>query len=154
MIDRLKDEAGYSLVEVMASIVILAIAIIPMVAMFDVGLRTATAGSNYDKARVLAKKQQEQVQSLSYGTVKTSFPAASPCAFNALGLCESSDLQDPEFSSFRYTIRKQFVRLNPAGTAFVNTDSDRGTMRITVLVEWGGASFDENDYTTAGLKAR
>ena len=154
MIKRLGDESGYSLVEVMASIIILAVAIIPMVAMFDIGLRTATAGSNYDKARVLAKKQQEQAQSLSYGTVKTSFPAAAPCTFTASGLCESSNLQDPEFSTFRYTVRKQFVQLNPAGTTFVNTASDRGMMRITVLIRWGGASLDENEYTTAGLKVR
>ena len=40
--DKPSEESGYSLVEVMASIVLLSIAIIPMVAMFDVGLRTVT----------------------------------------------------------------------------------------------------------------
>jgi prepilin-type N-terminal cleavage/methylation domain-containing protein len=50
---RLKNEAGYSLVEVMASIIILAVAILPMVGMFDMGLTSATRGSNYDKARAL-----------------------------------------------------------------------------------------------------
>jgi prepilin-type N-terminal cleavage/methylation domain-containing protein len=152
--ERLKSESGYSLVEVMASIMILAIAILPMVSMFDVGLETATRGSNYDKARALAKKQQEHVQSLPYGTVKTSFPSAAPCTFGESGLCESSNLQDPEFSSFRYEIQKQYVRLNDAETALVNTDGDRGMMRVTVVVGWGGASFDENTYTAAGLKAR
>jgi prepilin-type N-terminal cleavage/methylation domain-containing protein len=152
--ERLKNESGYSLVEVMASIMILAIAILPMVSMFDMGLETATRGSNYDKARALAKKQQEHAQSLPYGTVKTSFPSAAPCTFDGSGLCESPNLQDPGFPNFRYTIRKQYVRLNDAGTAFVNDNTDRGMMRKTVVVGWGGASFDENTYTATGLKAR
>ncbi len=63
------NESGYSLVEVMASIMILSIAIIPMVGMFDMGLSTATRASNYDKARALAKKQLEIAQSLAYSTV-------------------------------------------------------------------------------------
>ena len=39
MTERFKSESGYSLVEVMVSIMILAIAIIPMVGMFDLGLK-------------------------------------------------------------------------------------------------------------------
>ncbi len=50
MIKRLKDETGYSLVEVIASIIILSIAIIPMVGMFDMGLNAATSSGNYDTA--------------------------------------------------------------------------------------------------------
>ena len=121
---RLREESGYSLVEVMASIIILAIAILPMVAMFDTGLNGATRGSNYDKARALAKKQLEQAQSLSYGTVRTSFPNA-PCAFDDDGLCEVENLEVPvaedpdgEFDHFRYAIRKQYVEPNDNG--FVN----------------------------------
>jgi hypothetical protein len=151
--ERLKSESGYSLVEVMASIMILTIAIIPMVGMFDMGLRTATTGSNYDKARALAQKQLENTQSLPYGTVKTDFPSAAPCAFDGSGLCESSNLQDPEFPNFRYTIRKQYVQLNASGT-FVNTGEDKGMMRVTVVVGWGGTSFNDNSYTASGLEAR
>lgn len=47
----LKEERGYSLIEVMVSIIILALAILPMVGMFDMGLHGVTASSNYDKAR-------------------------------------------------------------------------------------------------------
>jgi prepilin-type N-terminal cleavage/methylation domain-containing protein len=151
----IKNEAGYSLVEVMASIMILAIAIIPMVGMFDLGLETATRGSNYDKARALAKKQLESVQSLPYGTVKTNFPSM-PCTFNASGLCEPGTRQNPsgEFSSFRYKVSKQYVQLNASGTAFENVTTDRGMMRVTVEVGWGGANFDEKTYTATALKAR
>ena len=155
MIKRLRDEAGYSLVEVMVSILLLSIAIIPMVAMFDVGLNTATRASNYDKARSLAKKQMEIAQSLPYASVKSSF-ANAPCTFNGSGHCEATNLTDPdtEFSSFRYTIQKQYVDLNGAGTAFVNSTTDEEYMQITVVVGWGGASFNDTTYTTSSVKAK
>ena len=65
---RLKGESGYSLVEVMVSIMILAIAILPMVGMFDMGLNSATKGSNYDKARALANLKMEEAKSLSFAS--------------------------------------------------------------------------------------
>jgi len=158
LIKRVKNEAGYSLVEVMVSIMILTIAIIPMVAMFDMGLNAATRASNHDKARALAKKQLEQAQSLSYGTVRTSFPNA-PCTFSGSGFCEVGDLEVPvaedpdgEFANFRYAIRKQHV--TPNGSTFVNANDDTGMMRITVQVGWGGDSFDDNEYLSTGIKSR
>jgi len=151
----LRRESGYLLVEGMVAIMILAIAIIPMVSMFDMGLDTATQGSNYDKARALAKKQLESVQSLPYGTVKTNFPNM-PCTFNASGLCEPGTRQNPggEVSSFRYKVSKQYVKLNDSGTTFESTNTDRGMMRVTVEVGWGGATFDDKTYTATALKAR
>jgi prepilin-type N-terminal cleavage/methylation domain-containing protein len=151
----IKNESGYSLVEVMASIMILAIAIIPMVSMFDMGLETATKGSNYDKARALAKQQLESAQSLPYGTVKTNFPSM-PCTFNASGLCDPANRQNPggDFSTFRYKVNKQYVRLNDSGSTFVNSNTDMGMMQVTVVVGWDGANFDEKTYTATALKAR
>ena len=158
LIRRLNDQSGYSLVEVMASIMILAIAIIPMVGMFDMGLNAATRGSNYDKARALAKKQLEQAESLSYGTVRTAFPNA-PCTFDNSGLCAVANLEVPaaedpngEFDNFRYAIRKQYVE--PVGNTFDERVDDTGMMEITVVVGWGGANFNEVTYTTSALKVR
>lgn len=155
---RLREESGYSLVEVMASIMILTIAILPMFAMFDTGLHSATRGSNYDIARALAKKQLEQAQSLSYGTVRTAFPNA-PCTFDNNGLCEVENLEVPvaedpngEFDQFRYAIRKQYVE--PDGNGFVTAEDDTGMMQITVEVSWGGAAFDDVTYTATTLKVR
>lgn len=139
----------------MVSILILSIAIIPMVGMFDMGLDAATRGANYDDGRALAKKQMEIVQSLPYATAKTSVPNAS-CAFNGSGLCQSADLQDPdsEFSKFRYTILKQFVNLNSGETGFEDVNQDEGYMQVTVEVGWGGATFDDTTYTTTTIKAK
>jgi Tfp pilus assembly protein PilV len=154
----LQEEPGYSLVEVLASIIILAVAILPMFAMFDMGLNGATRGSNYDKARALANKQLEQAQSLSYGTVRTAFPNA-PCAFDGSGRCEVGNLEVPaaedpggEFDNFRYAIRKQYVE--PNGNGFVNADDDTGMMQITVVVGWGGDNFNDVTYTATTLKVR
>jgi prepilin-type N-terminal cleavage/methylation domain-containing protein len=152
----LREESGYSLVEVMASIMILAIAILPMVGMFDMGLTSATRGSNYDKARALANKQLEQAQGLSYNTLRLNFPNA-PCTFNPpatpnAGLCEATNLQDPdsEFNHLRYTIRKQYVN----GSTFANAPDDTGMMKITVVVGWGGNNFDDTTYTATDIKTR
>jgi type II secretory pathway pseudopilin PulG len=163
-VKRLREESGYSLVEVLASIVILALAILPMFAMFDMGLNSATRGSNYDKGRALANKQLEQAQSLSYGTVRTAFPNA-PCAFDGSGRCEVGNLEVPDdedpptaenpdgmFGHFRYAIRKQYVE--PSGNGFIPADDDTGMMQITVEVSWGGDNFDDRTYTTTTLKAR
>ena len=159
---RFREESGYSLVEVMASIVILGLAILPMFAMFDTGLHSATRGSNYDKARALANKQLEQAQSLSYGTVRTAFPTNAPCGWLSSGgrlRCEVEDLEVPaaedpggEFDNFRYAIRKQYVE--PNGNGFANADDDTGMMQITVVVGWGGAAFNATTYTATTLKVR
>ena len=71
--ERMKGESGYSLVEVMASIMILAIAILPMVGMFDMGLQTATRGSNYDKSRALANLKLEEAKSLPFADLRITF---------------------------------------------------------------------------------
>ena len=149
------DAGGYSLVEVMASIVILTLAIIPMVGMFDMGLNTAARSGNYDEARALAKKHREMVSSLPYATAKANVPNA-PCTFDGSGLCESVNRQDPDatFSEYRYTIRKQFVELDGAAAGFVNSSQDQGYTRVSVVVGWGDAGFDDTTYTATSIKAK
>src|SRR5215211_7386550 len=71
---RLKTESGYSLVEVMVSIILLAIAIIPMAGMFDMGLSSSTKGSNYDKARALANLKMEEAKSMPFAQARDNFP--------------------------------------------------------------------------------
>jgi prepilin-type N-terminal cleavage/methylation domain-containing protein len=90
---RLREESGYSLVEVMVSIMLLAIAILPMAGMFDMGLNAATASGNYDTARALANLKLEQAKSLPYETVRTNFPseaASNKGAPDASGTITSS----------------------------------------------------------------
>lgn len=132
------SEAGYSMVEVMAAIMILALAILPMVGMFDAALRVAVLGGNYDRARALANEKLEEVRALPYrqpggaaDSVIEEYPPASP----ATG---TEDI-------FTYTVRTQFV---DAGFSNPGDSSPTPQMRVEVEVEWQGKS-----YTTSGFVA-
>src|SRR5829696_1932603 len=122
---HLSEESGYSLVEVLASIIIMGIAILPMIAMFDTGLNSATAGSNYDKARMLANVNVEKVRALPYSDARDAYPpgAAVPC--------DESMLSASEQNLFVCEIE----------TTYVNSDlapnpSSITSMMMVVTVEW------------------
>jgi Tfp pilus assembly protein PilV len=132
------SESGYSLVEVMAAIMILTLAILPMVGMFDAALHAAVLGGNYDRARALANEKLEEVRALPYSqpggavdSVIEKHPPGTP-ATGTEGV-------------FTYTVRTEFV-----GTGFANPAPSYPTsqMRVDVEVEWQGKS-----YTTAGFVA-
>ena len=154
----LQTEAGYSLVEVMASIMILTIAIIPMVGMFDAGLKSATAGSNYDKARALANLKMEEAKSLPFDStdatkqdVKDNFPeAAGTTTTYTSGSYESTwkTVTGPasaDFVSFHYKVNKQYMT-QPSQTPgspsenFGTSTSATNLIRVTVTVGWGAFS--------------
>jgi len=156
----LREEAGYSLVEVMASIIILTIAILPMVGMFDMGLRTATTGSNYDKSRALANLKLEEAKSLPFASLQNDFPVAGSTPDAITGYYDSGFIPaSAPFANFQYRIEKQYMK-NPdtSSTEFEACDPTStdptiacspGTdlMRITVTVQWA----DGNEYYTLGL---
>ena len=75
---ELREEAGYSLVEVMFAIILLTIALLPMVGMFDMGIKSATSSGNYDKARALANLKMEEAKSLPFSTLRDNFPVTGP----------------------------------------------------------------------------
>lgn len=141
----LKEESGYSLVEVMVSIVILSIAIIPMVGMFDVGLKTATTGSNYDRARAFANERLERTKVLSYAQVRDSFPVGSSTPA-AGGTYTSPSQTVPAGASLpsgaSYTVRKQYVRvpLDVSPAALQNSTTDSRMLRVTVTVNWASGN--------------
>ena len=136
--ERAAGESGYSMVEVMAAIMILALAILPMVGMFDAALRAAVLGGNYDKARALANEKLEEVRALPYkkpggvaDSVIEKYPPATP-ATGTEGI-------------FTYTVLSKFV---DAGFSNPGNSSPTSQMRVEVEVEWQGKS-----YTTAGFVA-
>lgn len=135
---RAAGEWGYSLVEVMAAIMILTLAILPMVGMFDMALRAATLSGNYDRARALANEKLEEIRALPYSrpggtadSVIEKHPPATP-ATGTRGI-------------FAYTVRTSFV---DAGFADPAHSSPTSQMRVEVEVEWQGKS-----YTTTGFVA-
>lgn len=131
----IKNESGYSLVEVLAAIVILALAILPMVSMFDAGLRAAVLGSNYDQARVLANEELEEVRALGYEEANNVYPPADsphPCT-------------DPVGDTFDCTVATEYQTLEDGEIV----DDPGSMMKVTVEVTWD----ENNSYETTGLVA-
>ncbi len=140
MIRRLlKEESGYSLVEVIVSIFILAAAIIPMVGMFDMGLKSASTGGNYDGARALANASLEKVRALPYADAQAAYrPVNDPPANPTRSFSCSQGIFTCEVKTTY--VNDDFVA-NPAATT---------KMQVVVTVTWEGGK----SYTTTGLKAR
>ena len=165
---RLGDEFGYSLVEVLVSIVIMVLAILPMMAMFDTGFRSATTGSNYDTARMLANLKLEQAKNLPFVDVESNFPQAG----NATPYDDAAWLTEPgaDFTNFRYRVEKDYMvqpcvdpdtgahdpDCNPSGDFFETSGTPTGLIRVTVTVGWEGVDDGTPDktFTTSGLVAQ
>jgi hypothetical protein len=163
---RLKGESGYSLIEVLASMVLLTIAIIPMVSLFDTGLRGITASSNYEKVRALANLKMEEAKSLPFESasntvqdVKHNFPepAGTVTVYDngpadlEPGRYTSDPKTEPDFpSSMTYVIDKQYMRPPTASGDWQKDTSGTptGLIRVTVTVNWDGKT-----YQTYGLVA-
>jgi hypothetical protein len=122
------EESGYSVVEVLAAIVVLTVAILPMVGMFDAALRATGASGDYDAARACANRELEKARGLPYAAVSAGLPDGS-CGPPGFG----------------YAIDEEFVdaRLDDVGT-------DEGLIRLTVTVTWG----DGNSYDVSGVLSR
>lgn len=145
----------------MASIFILAVAIIPMVAMFDSGLNAATTSSKYDKARTLANLKLEEAKGLSYDTAKDGFPVAGTTPSPSTGIYEDSSWRtytganSSDFSGFGFKVRKQFMAqptVSPTGFSEENFGygtEDKRLMKVTVTVQWDGSKT----YSTSGVLA-
>jgi len=146
----------------MASIMILSIAIIPMVGMFDMGLTSASTSGNYDTARAFANKKLEQAKSLPYDNASTSvtdvednFPFTAPTTHptngsNTASITASSEAGVP--NGFSYTARKRYLQMNTSGatTNLTASGTDNGLIEVTVTVSWGSS----NAYTTTGVVGR
>ena len=131
-------QSGYSLVEVLAAIVILSLAILPMVGMFDAALRAAVLGGNYDTARALANEKLEEVRALPYAepggpadSVTEKYPPSAPTS-GRVGI-------------FTYTVETKFV---DASFSDPGDSPPTPQMRVEVEVEW-----QDKSYTTTGFVA-
>jgi len=125
--DGPKEESGYSLVEVMVAIVVLTVAILPMVGMFDAAFRAGTTSGDYDRARTCAGGVLERAKSLPYEVVESG-PSE--------GVCEPSGLG--------YAVETRFV-----GRDLRDVAEDRGLTKVKVTVEW-----DDGSYSTTGVVSR
>ncbi len=146
MIKLLKEEAGYSLVEVMVAIMLLSIAIIPMVSMFDAGLRAAVLGGNFDQARSIAGEELEEVRALPFridGGPADSVVEIYPPGGGAVA-CTG-----PIATGFGCQVQTTYVRVD--SSSVVADSAARSMMEVKVTVTWNGGS---KSYTTTGLTSK
>lgn len=144
MVDRLKNDAGYSLIEVVVAIMLLGLAILPMIGMFDAGLRAAVVGSNYEGARALANEKLEEIRSLPYN---------NPGAPNdsVVEIYPPGTTPDQTQGNYTYTVTTQYLQEQEDGSVAAPPSGVAGTMmRVTVTVEWETSS----SYTTTEVVTR
>lgn len=133
------------------AIMILAIAIIPMVSMFDAGLRAAVTGSNYDRARAMAGEELEEIKALPFridspvgvndSAVEFYRPANGPSPPpGGSTLCSA-----PIDAAFACEVRTAY--LHP--TTLLEHGTARTMMSVRVTVAWEGGN-----YTTTGLASK
>jgi Tfp pilus assembly protein PilV len=165
----LREEAGYSLVEVLFAIMLLTIALLPMVGMFDMGIKSATSSGNYDKARTLANLKMEEAKSLPFVDATDNFtdnfpvdgsstPDADTGYYNS-GFIPESGTWSAEFTNFEYRVEKQYMEQpdptvdDPSGD-FEPSSTATNLIRVTVTVRWLADDGDTyNEYKTYGLVA-
>jgi hypothetical protein len=103
----------------MVAIIVLTVAIVPMAGMFDVAIKAADAGGDYDEARTCAVQKLEQVKSLPYDMVETGFPD---------GVCEPSSLE-------------YMITTRPVAADLGAVSDDGELTMVTVTVISGGSSY-------------
>ena len=139
MIKRIKNgESGYSMVEVLAAIIILSLAILPMISMFDAGLRAASTSGNYDQARALANAELEKAKAMDFSEVESS---------------EANCPEDDSFNCDQVKVDAVGVSLEGSGDSrtFEADEADSADMmRVTVTVSWGS----DKSYSATGIVSR
>lgn len=147
MTRTLREESGYSLVEVIVAIMILSVAIIPMASMFDAGLSVAVRGSNYDRARAIAGEELEEIKALPYRIDNPAGMTDSAVEFyrpvnNGGAVQPCSSPVDPAF-----TCEVRTAYLNP--TSLAEDGTARTMMSVRVTVTWSAGN-----YTTTGMASK
>jgi hypothetical protein len=112
----------------MVAMVVLTVAVVPMVGMFDAAIGAADTSADYDKARTCAVQKLEHLKSLPYEAVEGSLQG---------GVCNPS--------GFGYTTAAQSI-----GTDLDDGSGEEGLTMVTVTVDWDG----ENSYVISGVVSR
>lgn len=124
-------DTGYSLIEAVVAILILAVAILPMASMFDSALTASQSGGDYDKARALAHRNLEGIRALDYEKAVEEY--------------EDGTLSNCESGKFFCEVEAEFVDENLSPTP-----DSKSRMLVTVEVEWDGKKYETSGLVAAG----
>lgn len=149
-----KPMAGFTLVEVLVAVVVLAIGLLGVAGLQLVGLRYNQSAYLRTQASFLAYDMIDRMRSNSagvnggnYDAVDTSSPPASPGCISTAAGCTAAELASHDVREWS----SQFINVDalanytavlPSATGAVNRTA--GTRRFTVTVSWVEAS-DVND---------
>jgi hypothetical protein len=131
---------------------LLTIALLPMVGMFDMGIKSATSSGNYDKARALSNLKMEEAKSLPFVDLDNNFPVNGSTPDATTGYYDSgfiavSGPASADFTNFEYRVEKQYMKQpdhtldDPSGNFVECTPLNGCTpptnlIRVTVTVRW------------------
>jgi Tfp pilus assembly protein PilV len=122
---RLRQEAGFGLIELLMAMTILNLGILAVVAAFNSGIVTLRRSGMISTASVLADKQMELYRSLTYGSValaSSSIPATTPYT------------SDPAYSASQATTACTTPLPAECNASRTTTGPDRHSYRIDTYI--------------------
>lgn len=153
MLSKLREEGGYSLVEVMVAILLLSIAIIPMAGMFDAGLRAAILGGNYDRGRAIASEELAEIQSLPFSRPNTPAVDSVTEIYSPNGDLSGTGVNctPPVDSAFDCKVKATYVRYDVPTSKYIGDPAAKTMIKATVTVKWDN---NAKSYSTTGLVSK
>lgn len=149
----LKDASGYSLVEVMVAIMLLGLAIIPMVGMFDAGLRAAVLGGNYDRGRAIASEELAEIQALPFSRPSTLAADSVVEIYSPNGDLSGTGVNctPPIDPTFDCKVKATYVRYDVPTSKYIGDPGAKTMIQATVTVKWDN---NAKSYFTTGLVSK
>ncbi len=152
---RLSSQSGFTLIEVLVAILILAVGLMGLSAMQLTSLKVNQGAYYRSQASILAsdildrmRANREGFEDGDYDDLDTSdsIPSAQSCISSALG-CTSSQLADQDFREWAGyfedvdSLGNSYLPLIPGATGTVDVDGDNNA---TVVISWGQQGWGEN----------
>jgi Tfp pilus assembly protein PilV len=122
---RLRQEAGFGLIELLMAMTILNLGILAVVAAFNSGIVTLKRSGMTSTASVLADKQMELYRSLTYGSIaldSSSIPATTPYT------------TDPAYAGSQVTISCTTPLPSECNASRTTTGPDRHPYRVDTYI--------------------
>lgn len=151
-----KSQSGFTLMEILIAVAVLAIGVVSVVNLFPVGLQAARRTADFSNTAVLAQKALDFYRSEGYEYVHDMYllpgnfegatengDAYIPAPAGAGGMAGSRPFAENEDFSWRIVISEEVDHMSEDGTEF---HSNAEIYRITLYIYWldrGREQFDE-----------
>ncbi len=156
---RVGNEKGVSIIEIMIAMTILAVALLAMMSMFQIGIKQTVVSGNITVATQLANDKMEEIRNLSYENIDDLYYPSGNDNLNPTPVEED----DPNFPNYERYISIQYVDsdINPIDVTteypnFNPRDPDYDTppsnmLRVTVEVIWTTESGVQREHEAVTL---